>query len=294
MTKVNFFYHTHFSGGGGGGGGGSGSGQKDSSLFNILHDFLGLGCSSTTTTTDVDQNDDGDGIGAASPAGASEVPESATTTADKTRKAATRIRALLEKASAGDPFRLLLAGDVDKAAGEMASLRGSRPAFRRAVASRLREAGYDAAICQTRWRGTKDVLAGNYEYIDVVTAVTGDRYIVDVRFAAEFAVARPTVAHAKVLEALPMVLVARPKVVQEVVKVAAKAARRSLKSQGLAVPPWRKKRFMAAKWLGPHRRMTGTGERPRATVVVTGGDAMCRTVGFVLGPPVRPWLGDAL
>ncbi|KAL6662206.1 hypothetical protein ACP70R_000065 [Stipagrostis hirtigluma subsp. patula] len=288
MTKVSGLYH---------GGGGGDDDDDDSCLFNLLHDFLGLGCSSTTTA-DADHDDDGDVGDAAPSAGASEGSDAA----DKTRKTAARIRTLLDKGMAGDDFGLRLAGDVKRAAEEMASLRGSRPAFRRAVASRLREAGYDAAICQTRWRGRKDVSAGSYEYIDVVVTAPatgsksappgpggGRRYIVDVHFAAEFVVARPTAAYAEVLEALPRALVARPAVAQKVVRAASKAARRSLKSQGLSVPPWRKKRFMAAKWLGPHRRTT---DAAAASVAAAGDTATCRTVGFVLGPPVRPWLSS--
>ncbi|KAF0897133.1 hypothetical protein E2562_033728 [Oryza meyeriana var. granulata] len=226
--------------------------------------------------------------------------------ANKVRKAARRIRALLDCGGTAnvDPFRNMLADEVARAAEEMAALRGARPAFRRAVASRLSDAGYDAAVCQTRWRATREVAAGNYEFIDVVTAVTAgagksatageQRYIVDVGFAAEFVVARPTEDYDLVLSVLPNILVAPPKVVQKVVKVAAKAARRSLKSQGLAVPPWRKKRFVGAKWLGPHRRTpddTASVVAPRATAAGAGaGDAACRTVGFVLGTQIQPWL----
>nr|CAD1820324.1 unnamed protein product [Ananas comosus var. bracteatus] len=84
----------------------------------------------------------------------------------------------------------------------------------------------------------------------------GSRYIIDVGFAAEFALARATEEYARVAAALPAVAVARPEEVRRAVKAVAKAARRSLQSRGLSVPPWRKRRFMAAKWLGPYRRTT--------------------------------------
>ncbi|OEL32482.1 hypothetical protein BAE44_0006499 [Dichanthelium oligosanthes] len=206
------------------------------------------------------------------------------------KKAAERIARLLDQGMAGDSFRVRLASDVARAAADMALLRSrsSRSEFQRAVVCRLREQGHDAAVCMTSWRGKQDVSAGRYEYIDVVSMVTGkqattpgERYIVDLGFTAEFAVARPTAAYASVLEALPGVLVARPKVVQQVVKVAGKAARRSLKGQGLTVPPWRKKRFVAAKWFAPYRRTMGDTAGHHAPVVASGDATMCRTVGFV-------------
>ncbi|XP_052135148.1 uncharacterized protein LOC127753764 [Oryza glaberrima] len=278
----------------------------DAIQWSPIQDFLDVECSSM-------KNDDGDrggdDLSSASPPACT---VDAAAMASKVRTAARQLRALLDRdGMADDPFRFTLAVDVTRAAEEMAALRRARPAFRRAVASRLREAGYDAAVCRTRWLAARDVAAGNYEYIDVVvTAVTAAgagaaksaahgaerRYIVDVGFAAEFAVARPTVGYDElVLSALPAILVAPPTVAREAVTLAAKAARRSLKSQGLAVPPWRKKRFVAAKWLGPYRRTpphdaASAVVAPRATAGAgSAGEAACRTVGFMLGPPIQPW-----
>ncbi|TVU25620.1 hypothetical protein EJB05_28123, partial [Eragrostis curvula] len=257
----------------------------------LVHDFFGLESGSPSEVDSDDGNVD------ASPVGESDdgVNLGAPATAHKARKAAECIRKLLNKGMSTDTFLGRLAGEVNKAIEEMVSFHGSLPAFRRAVVSYLREGGYNAAVCQTRWRGTQDVSAGNYEYIDVVTTASGketaagERYIVDVGFAMEFSVARSTAVYLMVLEALPTVLVARPKVVQQVVKVAAKAARRSLKSQGLTVPPWRKKRFMAAKWLGPHCRTPDTA-MGSCVPSVAAGEAICRIVGFFLAPSEPPCL----
>ncbi|TVU25612.1 hypothetical protein EJB05_28115, partial [Eragrostis curvula] len=254
-------------------------------------------CGKVATTMRPSEVDSDDGNVDASPVGESDdgVKLGAPATAHKARKAAECIRKLLNKGMSTDTFLGRLAGEVNKAIEEMVSFHGSLPAFRRAVVSYLREGGYNAAVCQTRWRGTQDVSAGNYEYIDVVTTASGketaagERYIVDVGFAMEFSVARSTAVYLMVLEALPTVLVARPKVVQQVVKVAAKAARRSLKSQGLTVPPWRKKRFMAAKWLGPHCRTPDTA-MGSCVPSVAAGEAICRIVGFFLAPSEPPCL----
>ncbi|RLM57724.1 putative plant-specific domain TIGR01615 family protein-like [Panicum miliaceum] len=297
MSKWKGLSAFHFSGNCGG----SGGGHTYTSLSSLLHSFLEQGCSSSSSTTNANLGNSDEG--AASPARASceGVRPDAVAMEDKAiiKKSAERITILLDQGMADDSFLVRLASDVAKAAADMASLRSTRSELQRAVVFRLREEGYDAAICQTSWRATQDVSTGNYEYIDVVsmvhgkaTTTSGERYIVDLGFTTEFAVARPTAAYAYalLLEALPSVLVARPNVMRQVVKVAGKEARRSLKDQGLTVPPWRKKRFMAAKWFSPHRQMAETVTGRHRAPVVASGDAMCRTVGFVLGPPVQPWL----
>ncbi|RWW80435.1 hypothetical protein BHE74_00011223 [Ensete ventricosum] len=79
------------------------------------------------------------------------------------------------------------------------------------------------------------------------------RYTVDLEFAAEFEVARATKAYKTVLAALPQAAVAWEETMRQVARVVADAVRRS---QDLHIPPWRKSRYMIAKWLGPYRRTT--------------------------------------
>ncbi|KAL6659776.1 hypothetical protein ACP70R_002605 [Stipagrostis hirtigluma subsp. patula] len=177
----------------------------------------------------------------------------------------------------GDLLRRL-AVDVMDAMRGLEHVRANRSAFRRAVMSRLRDRGHDAGLCKARWDKSSTVAAGSHEYIDVVVA--GTRLVVDVGFAAEFEVARPTAEFGAVRAALPEVLVAPEEDVRQVVKVASAAARRSLKSCGLSVPPWRKRRFMVAKWFGPYRRTVNTVPASAgAAAGVAGGH--CRTIlGF--------------
>ncbi|XP_047084198.1 uncharacterized protein LOC124695388 [Lolium rigidum] len=167
-------------------------------------------------------------------------------------------------------------------------LRPNRSAFRRAVMSRLRERGHDAGLCKARWDKSDVVAAGSHEYIDVV--VTGGesetRYVVDVSFAAGFEVARPTVEYEAVRAVLPEVMVARHEHLKRVVKLAASAARRSLKRSGLSVPPWRKRRFMMAKWLGPYKRTVNSVPASAGTALASSGMAgICRTIVGFLPPP---------
>uniref|UniRef100_A0ACD5X088 Uncharacterized protein n=1 Tax=Avena sativa TaxID=4498 RepID=A0ACD5X088_AVESA len=188
-----------------------------------------------------------------------------------------------------DELRRRLVFAVADAMRGLDDLRTNRSAFGRAVMSRLRERGHDAGLCKARWDKSSVMAAGSHEYIDVVVVPGGEnetRYVVDVGFAAGFEVARPTEEYEAVLAALPEVLVARTENLKRVVKLAASAARRSLKCSGLSVPPWRKRRFVMAKWLGPYKRTVNSVPTSAGTAFASSGVAgICRTIVGFLPPP---------
>ncbi|WOL11967.1 hypothetical protein Cni_G20731 [Canna indica] len=154
-----------------------------------------------------------------------------------------------------------------------------RVGYRRSVMARLRAMGHDAAICKARWEKSGGVMAGGHEYIDVVVDAER-RYIVDLGFAAEFAVARATPEYEKVVAALPELMVASLDEVRQAVQMVGKAARRSLEARGLHVPPWRTGRYMMAKWLGPYRRIVNAVPSSAGVPVVGGGEGNCRGLRF--------------
>ncbi|CAL9055690.1 unnamed protein product [Musa banksii] len=209
---------------------------------------------------------------------------------DQSEKAAAAVGELVGGwRKSDDPFRLRLLSDASKAADAMATLRSSASGYRRAVMALLREMGYDAGICKARWESSGNLVHGSYEYIDVVVPAAAPagkegkedrRYIVDLGFAAEFKVARATEAYENVVAALPEMMVAQPEEVKQVVRMVGDAGRRSLKSQGLHVPPWRKGRYIMAKWLGPYRRTVNAVPASAALSGAGGAEAKCRAVGF--------------
>jgi uncharacterized protein (TIGR01615 family) len=210
--------------------------------------------------------------------------------------AAASVRELLDPPAEEDVFRIRLAAAVASAVQAEAALRAHGPAFRRAVVRRLRGAGYDAGVCKSRWEASGGITAGTYEYVDVVVAPAAARagggararYIVDADFRAGLEVARATPEYAAVVAAVPAsVVVAREESVGRAVRVASDSARRSLRAHGLHVPPWRKTRYMLAKWLGPYKRSTTTtATSPSAAGAMppmpgaAGLDVKCRAVGF--------------
>ncbi|CAO2167484.1 unnamed protein product [Urochloa humidicola] len=205
--------------------------------------------------------------------------------AERAAAAAASMRELLDPPAEEDVFRIRLAAAVAAAVEAESALRAHGAAFRRAVARRLRAAGYDAGVCKSRWEASGGITAGSYEYVDVVApAAKRGRCIVDADFRAGLEVARATPEYAAVVTAV----VAREESVGRAVRVASDAARRSLRAHGLHVPPWRKTRYMLAKWLGPYKRSTTTSPAAAAGAMpMPGGagmDVKCRAVGFFPPP----------
>ncbi|XP_021907516.1 uncharacterized protein LOC110821854 [Carica papaya] len=183
-----------------------------------------------------------------------------------------------------DPYRNLLWKHISKATEMFACFRSQPPIFRRNLMLFLREMGHNAAICKTKWDSSGGLTAGNYEFVDVVYsrgAACQVRYFVEVDFASEFEIARPTDEYPRLLQALPRVFVATSEELKRIVRIMSDAARRSLKSRGLSQPPWRKNRYMQNKWLGPYRRTSSATPASSFTPSIPAVNAVkCRSVGF--------------
>uniref|UniRef100_A0ACD5ZDW9 Uncharacterized protein n=1 Tax=Avena sativa TaxID=4498 RepID=A0ACD5ZDW9_AVESA len=135
---------------------------------------------------------------------------------------------------------------------------------RKRVAERLRARGFDAGICRSSWERSSTSPAGTHEYVDVVlsTGFSTSRYIVEVNVAAEFETARPSAEYEELLLALPPVLVASPETFKEVAAAMCAAAAESIRGAGMHVPPWRRARYVQAKWSGKYKRVAAAVASP--------------------------------
>ncbi|PIN20935.1 hypothetical protein CDL12_06359 [Handroanthus impetiginosus] len=155
-----------------------------------------------------------------------------------------------------DEFKKVLKAQVLKAVQVYSCAKTDKQVMRRNVMAFLRDYGYNAAICKTKWERCGGITAGNYEFIDVLKKDSSTRYFIDLDFASEFEIARPTNSYERLLQCLPRVFVGKGEDLKPILRSMSEAAKKSLKSRGLHLPPWRKHRFMQNKWLGSFRRTT--------------------------------------
>ncbi|KAI3926242.1 hypothetical protein MKW98_028378 [Papaver atlanticum] len=156
-------------------------------------------------------------------------------------------------------FRLMLQSQVTKAITLYSSLSSDKGVFRRRVMTYLRENGYNAGICKTKWESCGGLTGGNYEFIDVIkpaslSSSSEIRYFIDIDFIGEFEIARPTSQYEKLVQILPRVYIGRSEELKQIIKLVSEAAKKSLKVNQLLLSPWRKNRFMQMKWFGPYKR----------------------------------------
>lgn len=136
---------------------------------------------------------------------------------------------------------------------------------RRFVMNSLRLAGYNVAVCESRWDQTTGYPAGNYEFIDVIlgeSKLEKERFFVDIDFRAQFEIARPSDEYSALLQKIPNLFVGRADKLCGIIKIMCHAARRSLRERAMHIPPWRKYRYMQSKWVGSYTRTTNPYSSP--------------------------------
>ncbi|KAA8520172.1 hypothetical protein F0562_014428 [Nyssa sinensis] len=162
---------------------------------------------------------------------------------------------------------------------------GSSPGFKRRLMTRLRERGFDAGLCKSKWEKNGRFPSGHYEYMDV--NIAGTRYIIEVFLAGEFEIARATDRYTSLLEVFPPIFVGKVEELQQIVRRMCNAIKESMKGMDMHVPPWRKYPYMQAKWFGSYKRTTNvTPVRKAATVDSDKGSTRKRAVELVPLPAI--------
>ncbi|XXG53735.1 hypothetical protein AAC387_Pa03g1788 [Persea americana] len=126
--------------------------------------------------------------------------------------------------------------------------------YKRRLMRELRKKGFDAGLCKSRWDKTRQLPAGSYEYVDIFHG--GNRYIVETSLTGQFEIARPTAQYLALLQSFPTIFICRPETLKQLVRLMCAAAKESLKSRNMHLPPWRKNSYMMQKWFGSYKRTT--------------------------------------
>ncbi|KAL1289191.1 hypothetical protein HN51_057840 [Arachis hypogaea] len=146
---------------------------------------------------------------------------------------------------------------------EMAAATSCRSCLMREVSRRLQKAGFDSAICKTKWRSSPDIPSGEHKFLDVIDTTSSKkgeviRVMIELNFRAEFEMARGSEDYNRLVRRLPEVFVGKVERLTNLIKILCMAAKRCMKEKKMHMGPWRKHRYMQAKWLGPCERNTST------------------------------------
>ncbi|KAM7264255.1 hypothetical protein ACFE04_001938 [Oxalis oulophora] len=147
----------------------------------------------------------------------------------------------------------------------------------RKVCDKLGDSGYNSAICKSKWRTNPFIPSGEHTFLDVVeNSKRGDiRVIIELNFRAEFELAKANEEYNRLVARLPEVFVGKVERLQNVIKIVCSAAKKCMKEKKMHLGPWRKQRYMQAKWLGNNY------ERTKATPAVISWS----TIGYPNGLP---------
>jgi len=139
---------------------------------------------------------------------------------------------------------------------------GCRDCLMGEVSGRLRNAGYNSAICKSKWRSSPDIPSGEHTFLDVIENTSSKkgevRVIIELNFRAEFEMARASEDYNRLVRRLPEVFVGKVERLSSLIKILCSAAKKCMKQRKMHMGPWRKQKYMQAKWLSACKRTTST------------------------------------
>ncbi|TKY72221.1 hypothetical protein E2542_SST00960 [Spatholobus suberectus] len=154
---------------------------------------------------------------------------------------------------------------------------------KRRLMSWLREKGFDAGLCKSKWEKNGRLSPGDYEYIDV--NFKGKRYIVEISLAGKFEIARPTNQYSSLLDVFPLIFVGKVEELKEVARLMCTAIKGSMKRMSLHIPPWRRNVYMQAKWFSAYKRTTNAVATKSASSPLSSESLFPkRSIGFEVRP----------
>ncbi|KAI4319783.1 hypothetical protein MLD38_033343 [Melastoma candidum] len=150
-------------------------------------------------------------------------------------------------------LRELESGDLKCSCGKQ-SLRGCRSCLLREVHDRLQREGFDCVIRRSKWRSSSGIPSGEHTYLEVLDGSNPKRatvrVIVELNFRAEFEMAKASEEYNRLIGMLPTVFVGKAERLRALIKIICSASKRCMKDRNIHMGPWRKHKYMQAKWLG--------------------------------------------
>ncbi|KAH0651125.1 uncharacterized protein [Solanum tuberosum] len=131
---------------------------------------------------------------------------------------------------------------------------GCRKCMQREISDRLTNEGYNCFICKSKWKSTPEILSGEYTYMEVVANASSKKgemkVIIELNFRGEFEMARANEGYNCLVEQLPEVYVGKIERLRNLIKILCCASKKCMKEKKMHLAPWRKHKYMQAKYLG--------------------------------------------
>ncbi|XP_004234117.1 uncharacterized protein [Solanum lycopersicum] len=136
---------------------------------------------------------------------------------------------------------------------------GCKTCLMKEVCSRLQIAGFNSVICKSKWKNSLDIPSGEHTFIDVIDLSNpkkGEvRVIIELNFRAEFEMARGCEEYNRLVKNLPEVFIGKIERLLSLIKILCAAAKKCMKDKKMHIGPWRKQKYMQAKWLKTRERV---------------------------------------
>ncbi|XP_047332930.1 uncharacterized protein LOC124936473 [Impatiens glandulifera] len=137
-----------------------------------------------------------------------------------------------------------------------------RDCLMREVCTRLRNSGFNCAISKSKWRNSADLPSGEHKFLDVIDnsdLKKGEiRVVIELNFRGEFEMSRMGEEYQRLTSKLPEVFVGKVQRLESLIKIICFAGKKCMKEKKMHIGPWRKQKYMQAKWLGPCQRTEPT------------------------------------
>ncbi|XP_022986018.1 uncharacterized protein LOC111483880 [Cucurbita maxima] len=144
-----------------------------------------------------------------------------------------------------------------------------RECVQREICSYLRNAGFNCAVCKSKWKSSPEIPSGEHSYLEVADDWNpNERVIIEMNFREEFELARASEEYKRLVRRLPEVFIGKAEKLRESIKILCNSAEKCMKEKKMHLGPWRKYRYMQAKWLGKCEKSTpaplpvGLSDRP--------------------------------
>lgn len=129
-----------------------------------------------------------------------------------------------------------------------------RDCLRREIFNHLCNVGFNCSIRKSKWKSSHKIPSGEHIYLEVVEKPRPEkgeiRVVIELNFKAEFEMAAAIQEYNQLIEWLPEVYVGKPERLRNVIKILCGAAKKCMKEKRMHLGPWRKYKYMQAKWFG--------------------------------------------